>query len=103
MQLNFGPAHPAAHGVLRLVLQLDGEVRKPIVQALFHNTDFRKKKLKLKMKKTQNSTNWKKIQENSSKINNSSLKTEQKTHNSRKKLKGLEVMPSSVFQSDVKK
>merc|ERR1719454_501733 len=25
MQLNFGPAHPAAHGVLRLVLQLDGE------------------------------------------------------------------------------
>jgi len=24
-QLNFGPAHPAAHGVLRLVLQIDGE------------------------------------------------------------------------------
>ena len=31
MQLNFGPAHPAAHGVLRLVLQLDGEVCKLIV------------------------------------------------------------------------
>ena len=24
--LNFGPAHPAAHGVLRLVLEMDGEV-----------------------------------------------------------------------------
>ena len=23
--LNFGPAHPAAHGVLRLVLEMDGE------------------------------------------------------------------------------
>jgi NADH-quinone oxidoreductase subunit D len=28
MQLNFGPQHPAAHGVLRLVLQLDGETVK---------------------------------------------------------------------------
>ena len=24
--INFGPQHPAAHGVLRLVLDLDGEV-----------------------------------------------------------------------------
>ena len=24
--INFGPQHPAAHGVLRLVLELDGDV-----------------------------------------------------------------------------
>ena len=24
--INFGPQHPAAHGVLRLVLELDGEM-----------------------------------------------------------------------------
>lgn len=29
MTINFGPQHPAAHGVLRLVLELAGEV-KPI-------------------------------------------------------------------------
>jgi len=28
MIVNFGPQHPAAHGVLRLILQLDGEVVK---------------------------------------------------------------------------
>merc|ERR1711962_94306 len=27
-QINFGPQHPAAHGVLRLVLQMDGETVK---------------------------------------------------------------------------
>lgn len=26
-QLNFGPQHPAAHGVLRLILEMDSEVR----------------------------------------------------------------------------
>ena len=28
--MNFGPQHPAAHGVLRLILQMDGEVIKNI-------------------------------------------------------------------------
>jgi NADH:ubiquinone oxidoreductase subunit D len=26
LTLNFGPQHPAAHGVLRLVVNLDGEI-----------------------------------------------------------------------------
>lgn len=30
LTMNFGPQHPAAHGVLRLVLFLDGEVIKNI-------------------------------------------------------------------------
>jgi len=33
MHINFGPAHPAAHGVLRLVLDLQGEV---VVKAVPH-------------------------------------------------------------------
>jgi NADH:ubiquinone oxidoreductase subunit D len=30
MVMNFGPQHPAAHGVLRLILFLDGEIIKKI-------------------------------------------------------------------------
>ena len=30
--INFGPQHPAAHGVLRLVLELDGEVVEAAVR-----------------------------------------------------------------------
>ena len=26
LTLNFGPQHPAAHGVLRLVMEMDGEI-----------------------------------------------------------------------------
>ena len=28
LSLNFGPQHPAAHGVLRLIMEMDGEVVK---------------------------------------------------------------------------
>lgn len=40
--LNFGPQHPAAHGVLRLILELDGElVRKsdPHIGLLHRGTE----------------------------------------------------------------
>ena len=40
--INFGPQHPAAHGVLRLVLELDGELVKPTGIAVFNapRTEF---------------------------------------------------------------
>ena len=40
--INFGPQHPAAHGVLRLVLELDGEVveqSRPHIGLLHRGTE----------------------------------------------------------------
>ncbi len=41
--INFGPQHPAAHGVLRLVLELDGEVVERVDPhiGLLQQTDMR--------------------------------------------------------------
>jgi len=42
LNLNFGPQHPAAHGVLRLVLELEGEIVKrcdPHVGLLHRGTE----------------------------------------------------------------
>ena len=40
--VNFGPVHPAAHGVLRLILDLDGE----IVEGLTRTSGFYTEALK---------------------------------------------------------
>ena len=34
MTLNFGPQHPAAHGVLRLILELEGEIVEKIQNSI---------------------------------------------------------------------
>ena len=36
MTINMGPQHPATHGVLRLVLELDGEVIVKVVPHIGH-------------------------------------------------------------------
>jgi len=39
LNLNFGPQHPAAHGVLRLILELDGEVVEKAIHILGYFTE----------------------------------------------------------------
>ena len=42
MEINFGPQHPATHGVLRVMLKLDGErivEAKPIIGYLHRGTE----------------------------------------------------------------
>ena len=42
--INFGPQHPAAHGVLRMVMELDGEIVErvdPHVGLLHRGTETR--------------------------------------------------------------
>ena len=39
LNLNFGPQHPAAHGVLRLILELDGEVVEKLILILDYFTE----------------------------------------------------------------
>ena len=42
LNLNFGPQHPAAHGVLRLILELDGEVVEKADLILDYFTEVQK-------------------------------------------------------------
>ncbi len=35
LTMNFGPQHPAAHGVLRLIVELSGEVRLILINKLY--------------------------------------------------------------------
>ena len=49
LNLNFGPQHPAAHGVLRLILELDGEIVEkadPHIGLLHRGTEKLIEKLK---------------------------------------------------------
>ena len=38
--MNFGPQHPAAHGVLRLIMEMDGEIiERPILSSFREGKD----------------------------------------------------------------
>ena len=39
-KVNFGPQHPAAHGVLRLIVELDGEVSEDFQTQQLRRRDF---------------------------------------------------------------
>lgn len=42
LTLNFGPQHPAAHGVLRLVVYLDGEIVSIPIRILVYYIEVQK-------------------------------------------------------------
>ena len=44
LTMNFGPQHPAAHGVLRLVVEMDGEIveRGTHLELLAHDSHYAK-------------------------------------------------------------
>src|SRR3546814_6177067 len=38
--INFGPQHPAAHGVLRMVMELDGEIVERVDRSEEHTSEL---------------------------------------------------------------